>query len=50
MTPVRALVFDLYGTLLHLRDSAFQKGIVRLVEAPRRGWSGPRRSVVRVDC
>lgn len=38
MTPVRALVFDLYGTLLHLRDSAFQKGIVRLVEAPRREW------------
>ncbi len=38
MTAVRALVFDLFGTLIHLRDAAFQKGIVRLVRAPRREW------------
>ena len=48
MTPIRAVVFDLYGTLIHLRETAFQKGIVRLVRAPRREWIGFLRDVLVV--
>jgi HAD superfamily hydrolase (TIGR01509 family) len=36
--PIRAIVFDLYGTLLHLRDLSFQRLAPRLVGAGRREW------------
>ncbi|MBZ0103887.1 MAG: hypothetical protein K8I65_17145, partial [Thermoanaerobaculia bacterium] len=48
MSPVRALLFDLYGTLVHLDDKAFQKGITRLVRAPRREWVEFLRDVLVV--
>lgn len=48
MSRIEALVFDLYGTLVHLDDTAFQKGIVRRVEAPRREWAEFLRDVLVV--
>lgn len=38
MTAIRAIVFDLYGTVLHLRTPEFQNRMGGLVEAPRRDW------------
>jgi len=48
LSRIEALVFDLYGTLVHLDDTAFQKGIVRRVEAPRRDWAEFLRDVLVV--
>jgi HAD superfamily hydrolase (TIGR01509 family) len=48
VTAIRAVVFDLYGTLLHIRDTAFQRGIVHLVRAPRRAWVEFLRDVLVV--
>ena len=38
MTAIRAIVFDLYGTVLHLRSPEFQNRMGGLVTAPRRDW------------
>ncbi len=38
MSAIRAIVFDLYGTLLHLRDLSFQRLAPRLLGAGRRDW------------
>ena len=38
MTAIRAIVFDLYGTVLHLRSPEFQNRMGGLVRAPRRDW------------
>ena len=38
MSAVKALVFDLYGTLIHLDERPFQRGISRLITAERREW------------
>jgi len=48
VTPIAALVFDLYGTLLHVEDPAFEKGMARSVGAPRRDWALFLRDVVLV--
>jgi putative hydrolase of the HAD superfamily len=48
MSAVRALVFDLYGTLLHLDARPFQRGIPRLVAADRRAWIEFLRDVLVV--
>lgn len=38
MSAIRAIVLDLYGTLLHLRDLSFQRLAPRLAGAGRREW------------
>lgn len=43
-----ALIFDLYGTLIHLDERPFQRGIARLVDADRRGWIEFLRDVLVV--
>ena len=48
MSAVRALVFDLYGTLIHLDERPFQREIPRLVAAPRREWIEFLRDVLVV--
>jgi HAD superfamily hydrolase (TIGR01509 family) len=48
VTAVRAVVFDLYGTLVHLRDPVFQRGIARRVGAARRDWVDFLRDVLVV--
>ncbi|HPA95535.1 MAG: HAD family hydrolase [Thermoanaerobaculia bacterium] len=48
MSELRALVFDLYGTLIHLQDTAFQKGITRLTAAPRKEWIAFLRDTLTV--
>ncbi len=48
MSAVRALVFDLYGTLIHLDERPFQRGIARLITAERREWIEFLRDVLVV--
>jgi HAD superfamily hydrolase (TIGR01509 family) len=48
MSAVRALVFDLYGTLIHLDARPFSRGIPRLVAAERRDWIEFLRDVLVV--
>jgi HAD superfamily hydrolase (TIGR01509 family) len=48
VSAVRALVFDLYGTIVHLEARPFQRGIPRLVEAERRDWIEFLRDVLVV--
>ncbi len=47
-SAVRALVFDLYGTLIHLDEQPFQRGISRLLTAGRREWIEFLRDVLVV--
>ena len=47
-SAIRALVFDLYGTLIHLDERPFQREIARLITAPRREWIGFLRDVLVV--
>ncbi|HSM15064.1 MAG TPA: hypothetical protein VLA66_13435, partial [Thermoanaerobaculia bacterium] len=39
MKPGEAIVFDLYGTLLHLGDKSFSRGGARLLGAAPREWT-----------
>lgn len=48
MKPGEAIVFDLYGTLLHVEDSSFSKAGARLFGAPRREWTLFLRDVLLV--
>ena len=48
MSAVKALVFDLYGTLIHLDERPFQRGISRLITAERREWIEFLRDVLVV--
>ncbi|MEO8198856.1 MAG: HAD family hydrolase, partial [Thermoanaerobaculia bacterium] len=48
MNAVKALVFDLYGTLIHLDERPFQRGISRLISAERREWIEFLRDVLVV--
>jgi putative hydrolase of the HAD superfamily len=49
LKPVEALLFDLYGTLLHVTDAGFQRGLAKLVRAPRGRWSEVLREVLLVQ-
>lgn len=48
MSAVKALVFDLYGTLVHLDERPFQRGISRWIHAGRREWIEFLRDVLVV--
>ncbi|MEO8276560.1 MAG: HAD family hydrolase [Thermoanaerobaculia bacterium] len=45
---MKALVFDLYGTVIHLDERPFQRGISRLIRAGRREWIEFLRDVLVV--
>lgn len=48
MKPGEAVVFDLYGTLLHLRDKAFSRGGARVFGASRGEWASFLRDTLLV--
>ncbi len=48
MTAIRAIVFDLYGTLIPVRETPFRRRAARVVGASGREWADFLRSVLFV--